>query len=128
MYGSGIGGESALSSWSILGSISAFGSPWNQDGTHHCNFIAEFCTLRPASLAIIPATLDTVALAAFATIPATPPTSKPYPEGLSPSECECMPTPIIWALTPKRVGFSVTSRFKAVTKEMKTFDPDSSES
>lgn len=45
--------------------------------TYHCSFIAELWTLSPASEPIIPTTLDIVALAAFATIPATPTTSSP---------------------------------------------------
>jgi hypothetical protein len=40
-------------------------------GSHHCTFIAAVCTLRPASVPIIPTTFDTVRLAAVATIPAT---------------------------------------------------------
>jgi len=39
--------------------------------THHCTFIVAVCTLRPASVPIIPTTFDTVALAAVATISAT---------------------------------------------------------
>jgi hypothetical protein len=41
--------------------------------THHCTFIAAVCTLRPASVPIIPTMIDTVALAAIATISATLP-------------------------------------------------------
>jgi hypothetical protein len=36
--------------------------------TYHCTFIGVVCTLRPASVPIIPTTFDTVALAAVATI------------------------------------------------------------
>jgi hypothetical protein len=39
--------------------------------THHRTFIAAVCTLRPASVPIIPTTFDTVVLAAVATISAT---------------------------------------------------------
>jgi hypothetical protein len=44
--------------------------------THHCTFLAAICTLRPASVPIIPTTSDTVVLAAVATISATLP--KPW--------------------------------------------------
>jgi hypothetical protein len=55
----------------------AIGTGWQLAGgtlagkTHHCTFIAAVCTLRPASVPIIPTTFDTVALAAVATISAT---------------------------------------------------------
>jgi hypothetical protein len=39
--------------------------------TYHCTFIVAVCTLRPASVPIIPTTFDIVALAAVATISAT---------------------------------------------------------
>ncbi len=39
--------------------------------THHYTFIAAVCTLRPASVPIIPTTFDTVALAAVTIVSAT---------------------------------------------------------
>ena len=50
--------------WQLVGRMSI-------GGTHHCTFIVAVCTLRPASVPIIPTTFDTVALAAVATISAT---------------------------------------------------------
>jgi len=47
------------------------GGPDQLGRTHHCTFIAALCTLRPASVPIMPTTFDTVALAAVATISAT---------------------------------------------------------
>lgn len=48
--------------------------------TYHCNFIEDPDTLRPPLDPIIPTTPETVALAAVATRPVIPPTSKPYPD------------------------------------------------
>jgi hypothetical protein len=98
------------------------------DLTYHCNFIADPCKLNPAPEPIIPTTPETVALAAVATIPATDPTSKfdVTELGLSPPGCEDedTPTPNICELTPRRAGFSVTSRLSAVIREVKTFEPE----
>ena len=68
----------------------------------------------------MPTTPDTVALAAVAILPATVLTSSPWPI-VVPSTLT--PTPPICVATPNNAGFSVTKRLRAVTKEVKTFDP-----
>jgi hypothetical protein len=132
MYGSGMGGESALSSWSMLKKTlleTTKARTQLRIPTHHCSFMADPCRLNPPPDPIIPTTPDTVALAAVATIPATAPTSKLELEaaGLSPG-CEDTPTPNIWEPTPSKAGFSVTSRLRAVMRDVKTLEPDSSAS
>jgi len=129
MYGSGMGGESALSSRSMLKEAlleTTKARTRLRIPTHHCSFIADPCRLNPPPDPIIPTTPKT---AAVATIPATAPTSKLEPEeaGLSPG-CEDTPTPNIWEPTPSKAGFSVTSRLRAVMRDVKTLEPDCSAS
>lgn len=123
MYVSGIGGASALSSWSML--VYSFrGWLYNplRSRTHHCNFIEEPLWDNPvASEPIIPTTF----VAALATILATVPTSNPWPpvdgDELSDGFADT-PTPNICADTPRSAGFSVTSRFSTVISEEKRLE------
>lgn len=101
----------------------------SRGAANHCSFIADPCKLSPASEPIMLSPAETVALAAVATMPATPPTSRPYPAR---SELEPLfvgtPTPNICVQTPRSAGFSVTRRFSAVVSEVNTFEPPSSAS
>lgn len=56
---------------------------WEHEGirderTHHWTFIAVLCTLRPASVPIMPTTFETVVLAAVATFPQRCPSCDGY--------------------------------------------------
>jgi len=76
----------------------------------------------------MPTTPDTVALAAFATRPATEPISNPCPpDVLEPAPAESTilddtPTPNISELTPRRAGFSVINRWRTVRREVKSLE------
>ena len=68
-----------------------------------------------------------VELAAFATMPATAPTSKPelVEDEVTSLWWDETPTPNICEETPKRAGFSVTRRLRTDMRDPNSFDPHS---